>query len=120
MQSCHEGTSHLIRHRISLIILMPLTVWALFYLLPQVAHFCCYSKNFSADIRQWVSVPLNGILLLAWFFCVVYHSTLCMQIIIEDYVATLGLRMACIFLLRAFSCGLVGLILLSFYWLYNI
>ena len=54
------------RHRVSLVILIPLTLWALFVMIPEVGAFFCRTQNFSADVKQWIKMPSRSLLLILW------------------------------------------------------
>jgi succinate dehydrogenase / fumarate reductase membrane anchor subunit len=39
-----------------------------------------------ADVAAWIAAPFNSILLILLVISVVYHSSLGLQVVIEDYV----------------------------------
>lgn len=76
----HKGTSHWKRQRISALALVPLGIWLLIGILSHV----------HADyltILAWVTQPWTMVALVLFVGLIFYHSTLGLQIIIEDYIS---------------------------------
>jgi succinate dehydrogenase / fumarate reductase membrane anchor subunit len=93
--SAGEGSHHWWRQRVTAVALFPLTLWFAWAL----AHLP--SANFDGLV-QWMSLPWNSVLLLAFVLLSLYHALLGLQVVIEDYVhndwlkiiAMLGVRLA--------------------------
>ena len=58
---------------------MPLTIWFAVSLL-------VVQLNDYASVAAWIAGPLNAILLILLVITLVYHSSLGLQVVIEDYV----------------------------------
>ncbi len=94
--SAKEGVEHWWLQRVTAVALVPLTLWFVVAVI----------RLSSADIdtvRDWVGRPLPSILLVLLLIATFWHSSLGLQVVIEDYVHTdlakLGLiivvRLAC-------------------------
>jgi succinate dehydrogenase / fumarate reductase, membrane anchor subunit len=77
--SAKDGTDHWWSQRLSALALLLLGAWFLVSLLrlPGFGH---------ADVHQWLTRPWNGVLLLLLFLTLALHSSLGIQVVIEDYV----------------------------------
>ena len=77
--SAKEGTGHWWMQRMTAVALIPLTIWFALALLalPVASH---------ADVAAWIAAPVNSILLILLVISLVYHSSLGLQVVIEDYV----------------------------------
>jgi succinate dehydrogenase / fumarate reductase, membrane anchor subunit len=77
--SAKDGTDHWWLQRLSAVALLLLGAWFLVSLLwlPGFGH---------ADVHQWLARPRNGILLVLLFLTLALHSSLGLQVIVEDYV----------------------------------
>lgn len=53
-----------------------------------------------SDAVAFVATPLNGVLLLLLTITMAYHSTLGVQVVIEDYVHSHGLKLAALIIIR--------------------
>ena len=77
--SAKEGVEHWWLQRITAVALVPLSLWFVIAIIRLVG----------ADldsVRDWVSNPLPAILLVLLLFATFYHSSLGLQVVIEDYV----------------------------------
>jgi succinate dehydrogenase / fumarate reductase membrane anchor subunit len=88
-----EGTSHFWGQRVSALGLLILGLWFTGSMLamPGFSH---------GDAVAFVAVPLNGVLLLLLTMTLAYHSTLGVQVVIEDYVHNHGLKLASLIIIR--------------------
>jgi succinate dehydrogenase / fumarate reductase membrane anchor subunit len=95
-----EGIHHWWVLRLSSVALMLLTPWLLWFALGLVG----------ADVvavRSAIAMPLNAVLLIAFFATVFWHAQLGLQVVIEDYVhgwLELALQVAV-----KFACALAAL-----------
>lgn len=82
-----EGTDHFVAQRVSAIALALLGCWflAMMLSLESLAYL---------DVLRFIGQPLNGVLLALLCITVSYHSYLGVQVVIEDYVHSHGLKLA--------------------------
>ncbi len=109
--SSGHGTEHWWAQRVTAVALLPLTVWFV------VAILGMESYAFEA-VAAWMAGPLNGILLSCLLIALLYHSQLGLQVIVEDYVHSGGLKVATLITLQlvhiaAGVAGLYSIILIS-------
>jgi len=74
-----EGTGHWWSQRLTAIGLVPLTLWFAFELLT-LPH-----GNYEM-VSAWIAQPLHSILIVLLIISLIYHSSLGLQVVIEDYV----------------------------------
>ena len=91
--SAKEGTGHFWGQRLSAIGLLILGLWFAYSVLvmPGFSH---------ADALAFIGAPLNIVLLLLLVVTMSYHSTLGVQVVIEDYVHGHGLKLASLIISR--------------------
>jgi len=77
--SAKQGTGHWSAQRLTAIALAPLGLWFAFSLLG-LPH-----GNYEL-VAAWIAEPANSILLILLVLTLVYHSSLGLQVVIEDYV----------------------------------
>ncbi len=94
--SAHKGSGHFFRQRFSAVLLVPLVVWFVYV----VAR---YTGADHATVKEFLGEPINAGLMVALILVGVYHFASGMQVVIEDYIAAPGSRMALMFLTRLFS-----------------
>ncbi|MGV6859983.1 MAG: succinate dehydrogenase, hydrophobic membrane anchor protein [bacterium] len=97
-----DGTGHFILQRVTAIGLLPLVVWLAFSLamLPQVDD---------QVVLSWVGERVNALLLCVFLGIGFYHAQLGVQVVLEDYVSTMGLRHKLIQVARGMALlGAVG------------
>ena len=83
--SAKEGVSHWWAQRVTAVALVPLVIWFVILVI-RLPH---------ADYEQaitWLAYPINNVLLVLLLGCVFYHTVLGLQVVIEDYVHTEGLK----------------------------
>ncbi len=83
--SAKDGTDHFLSQRISAIALALLGLWFLFSMLT------LESLSY-LDVLRFVDAPLNAVLLSLLSITVCYHAWLGVQVVIEDYVHSPGLK----------------------------
>ncbi|MBT8091545.1 MAG: succinate dehydrogenase, hydrophobic membrane anchor protein [Gammaproteobacteria bacterium] len=85
--SAKDGTSHWWGQRVSAVALLLLGLWFAFVLATM--------SGFSyAEVIAFVGKPVHGVLLLLLTLSLAYHSYLGLQVVIEDYVHSGGLKVA--------------------------
>lgn len=77
--SAKEGTDHWWMQRLTAVALVALGVWFLVSLLTM-------SDFKQPTMRAWIGDPWNSVLLLLLGITLAYHSSLGVQVVIEDYV----------------------------------
>jgi succinate dehydrogenase / fumarate reductase membrane anchor subunit len=77
--SAKEGTGHWWAQRVTAIALLLLGGWFLLALPPSIALD-------GDSMRQWIGMPWNSVMLLLLGVTLSYHSSLGLQVVIEDYV----------------------------------
>ena len=94
--SAKEGTTHWWRQRLTGLLMVPLVLVTVMCLamLPQADH---------ASFTEWVASPVITVCLVLLIGTVFYHASLGLQVIIEDYVSSHGMRTAAIILV-GFGC----------------
>jgi succinate dehydrogenase / fumarate reductase membrane anchor subunit len=96
--SAKEGVDHWWAQRITAIALIPLSLWFVSAVIGLV----------DADlesVQNWVSQPLPAILLILLLIATIYHVSLGLQVVIEDYVHTELVKLGLIVLLRLLCFG---------------
>ncbi len=83
--SAKDGTSHWWGQRVTAVALLLLGLWFAFVL----ATISGFSH---AEVIDFAGRPVNGVLLLLLTASLAYHSYLGLQVIIEDYVHSAGLK----------------------------
>jgi succinate dehydrogenase / fumarate reductase membrane anchor subunit len=91
--SAKEGTGHFFGQRVSGVALLLLGLWFACSLatMPGFEH---------ADALAFIGAPLNGVLLLLLVAALAYHSSLGVQVVIEDYVHGHGLKLVSLIISR--------------------
>ena len=77
--SAKSGTSHWWAQRLTAISLVPLTIWFTIQILT-LPH-----GNYEMVVA-WIAQPMNAILIVLLIISLIYHSSLGLQVVIEDYV----------------------------------
>lgn len=90
--SAKEGVSHWWSQRVSAVALAILGLWFVITLLslPDLSY---------AAVLDWMTAPLNAVLLMLLAGTIAYHSMLGVQVVVEDYVHHGGLKVATLVLL---------------------
>lgn len=83
--SAKDGTSHWWGQRLSAVALLLLGLWFAFVL----ATMSGFSH---AEVIAFAGKPVNGVLLLLLTVSLAYHSYLGLQVVIEDYVHSAGIK----------------------------
>lgn len=83
--SAKDGTEHWWGQRVSAIALVVLGLW----LIAGIAGLESFSY---AAVAAWISAPFNSVMLLLTVLTSCYHSHLGVQMVVEDYVHSAGLK----------------------------
>ena len=97
--SAKEGAGHWWSQRLTAIALIPLLIWLVASVVPLVGAEV-------KIVREWISGPINSILLLSLIVAVFHHAQLGLQVVIEDYVHTGWLRLASVIAVKFAAFGL--------------
>ena len=91
--SAKDGTSHFWGQRVSGVALVLLGLWFVGCMLslPSFQY---------ADVLTFMAAPLNGVLLLLLVSAMAYHSSLGVQVVIEDYVHAHAMKLALLIISR--------------------
>lgn len=78
--SAGHGTGHYLLQRVTAIAMVPLSLWFVSALL-RLLH----TSNVVV-IAQWLSSPINAVLLVSFLIAMFIHAKLGVQVVIEDYI----------------------------------
>ena len=94
--SAKEGAEHWWMARVSAVALIPLTLWF-------VASIIAHTGSDYVTFIVWLRMPLVSILMVLLLIVLFYHTTLGLQVVIEDYVhsearfgALIAVRLGCV------------------------
>jgi len=99
--SAREGAGHWWAQRLTAVALVPLCLWFATGLVGLVGAD-------HAAVKAWVGMPINAALLVVLIVAVFHHAQLGLQVVIEDYVHSEGLKIAGI-MIGKFAAILLGL-----------
>jgi succinate dehydrogenase / fumarate reductase membrane anchor subunit len=108
MGSVKAGTHHWWIQRISAIALLPLT----FYLL---AFIHLLTTATYQETVAWLQQTFNAVGLLLWVIAVCYHAALGLQVVYEDYISTVWLRIAIVWLTHLIFTALVAVAVIALF-----
>jgi len=91
--SAKEGVGHWWVQRLTAIALIPLSLWFVI----SVARFPLLNH---ATMVAWIKAPLVAVALAMFFVAMIYHATLGVQVVIEDYVGNEGTKLVSIVLVK--------------------
>ena len=97
--SAKEGVGHWWAQRLTAIALIPLLIWF-------VANVVSLAGAEVRVVREWISGPVNAVLLLSLIVAVFHHAQLGLQVVIEDYVHTGWLKVASVIVVKFSAFGL--------------
>ncbi len=93
MGASHSGTGHFWRQRVTAIALVPLGLWFGFTVLG-------LAGGNEVDAVSYFEHPLNAILMGLFALIMLYHMSLGLQVIIDDYVHSPGAKISLLLLVR--------------------
>ena len=91
--SAKEGVEHWWAQRVTALALVPLTVWFV------IAVIELAGADRSLFV-EWVRHPLPAVFLVLLLIATFYHGALGLQVVIEDYVESEGLRLGLLIAVR--------------------
>ena len=91
--SAKSGTGDFLHQRMTAVALLPLAFWFAIAALAQVGAS-------HASVMAFLANPINAVLMFLFLSTALYHMTIGLQIIIEDYVHAEGLKLLCVILVR--------------------
>jgi succinate dehydrogenase / fumarate reductase, membrane anchor subunit len=91
--SAKDGVHHFWVQRVSAVALVPLSLWFVF----SVAQLPVMSYG---AVRHWVASPSVAVMLVLFIGTLFYHSMLGVQVVVEDYVAGEGRKLATLLVLK--------------------
>jgi succinate dehydrogenase membrane anchor subunit len=83
--SAKEGVAHWWAQRLSAVALVPLGLWF-------CASLIAVAGADRAALVDWLKSPVSAILMILTIIAVFYHAALGVQVVIEDYVASEGIK----------------------------
>lgn len=92
--SAKEGTGHWWAQRWTALALVPLVLWF-------VASVIALSGADHAALLAWAGSPVPAGLLILLIAATFYHGALGLQVVIEDYVSSEGIKIAALLLNKA-------------------
>ena len=94
--SARAGTMHFLHQRITAVALTFLSIWFVWNALRLVGAGL-------ADVLVFLTAPVNAVLMFLFLGTALYHMSLGLQMIIEDYFHQEGLKMSLLILNRFFT-----------------
>jgi len=89
----HSGTGHFWRQRVTAIALIPLGLWFAYVVMGLAGANEVAAVSFLAH-------PLNAILMAAFAGTMLYHMSLGLQVVIDDYAHSTGMKIFLLLLVR--------------------
>jgi succinate dehydrogenase / fumarate reductase membrane anchor subunit len=93
MGASHSGTGHFWRQRITAAALIPLSLWFLYVVLGLARASEVAAVSFLAH-------PWNALLMAAFTVTALYHAALGLQVVIDDYIHTPGMKIFLLLVVR--------------------
>ncbi len=87
--SAKKGSHHFWVQRVTAIALIPLTLWF------GIAIIMVPGSDYQT-IVSWIASPWNTIFMISAIIAVFYHAILGIQVVIEDYIQSEGIKIAAI------------------------
>jgi len=104
--SAKEGMHHWWVQRLTSLALIPLTIWF-------VASIIGLAGTGYTDFVAWIGNPLNATIMVVFLAVGLHHAQLGVQVVLEDYVSSHGLRVASIIIVKLVCYGLAALAIVS-------
>ncbi len=100
--SARDGAGHWWAQRLTAIALVPLTLWF-------VASVVALAGAGHAEVAAWLGAPVPAVLMILMIVATFHHAQLGLQVVIEDYIHSEGLKIAGIVLVK-FAAAALGLV----------
>ncbi len=81
------GTAHWMAQRVTAIALLPLVFWLVYSIVNLIGAS-------HVEFTAWLSAPLNAVLMISFIIAGLYHGSLGIQVISEDYIHNEGFKIA--------------------------
>jgi succinate dehydrogenase / fumarate reductase, membrane anchor subunit len=94
--SAKSGTQHWWHQRVSAVALILLVSWF-------VVSLILNAPAGQAQVRAWVSSPVTMVMLIMTILFGLWHAALGMQVVIEDYVHSEGMKIGLILLIKVLA-----------------
>ena len=94
--SAKSGTQHWWHQRVSAVALILLTVWFAVSLIVN-------APAEQAHVRAWVASPVNMVMLIMTILFGLWHASLGLQVVIEDYVHGEGAKIGMILVVKCLA-----------------
>ncbi len=109
--SSHSGTGHFWRERITAVALAPLSLWFGYVAIG-------LSGTTTSAPLQFFAQPVNAILMASFVIISLYHAALGVQVVIDDYIHSAGMKIFLFLTVRLFvlatgSACLIALLRIS-------
>lgn len=88
--STKSGSHHWLHQRISAIALLPLIIWLLYSIVT-------LSYDIDANLAIFFAYPVNAIFAILLIATALYHGSLGLQVVFEDYIEKKSLRVVMIY-----------------------
>ncbi len=98
--AAHSGTGHFWHERVTSVALIPLSLWFLYVLLG-------LSGTSEVTALQFLAHPWNAMLMGAFVSFSLWHAYLGLQVVIDDYIHTAGMKIFLMLVVR-FSVIAIG------------
>jgi succinate dehydrogenase / fumarate reductase membrane anchor subunit len=103
--AAHSGTGHFWHERVTAVALIPLSLWFLYVMLG-------LSGTSEVTALQFLAHPWNAILMGAFVLFSLWHAYLGLQVVIDDYVHTAGMK---IFLMLVIRFSVIAIAAISIF-----
>jgi succinate dehydrogenase / fumarate reductase membrane anchor subunit len=104
--SAHSGVTHFWRQRVTAAALIPLSLWFGYAVLRLIG-------GSMIDTLSFFQHPLNAVLMATFMVIVLYHMVLGLQVVIDDYVPSPGVKITLLLLSRTFALAIAGASIIS-------
>ena len=101
MGASHSGTGHFRRERATSVALIPLSLWFAYAMLG-------LTGTNEVTMVQFIASPWNALLMAAFVMTSAYHMSLGLQVVIDDYVHTTGMKIFLLFLVRVIAFAIMA------------
>ena len=93
MGAAHSGTGHFWRQRVTAVALIPLSLWFVYVMLG-------LAGTSEVTALQFLAHPWNALLMAAFILFSLYHASLGLQVVVDDYIHTAGAKIFLLLLIR--------------------